>query len=1146
VSNDHNPGTQAHSNGETPGTRPASGGPEWTRRNFLYGSAAAAAAGAFMGRPSPAGRQHPATRRASLARVTGLAPLTWQQSGPQANGTTSVTVTLSSPPKPNSLLVATLISNASGVQFTPPGSPSPWRLAKAVTFAKGQAEIWYYPGTPPSPGNPGGTGNQSFTFTNNSANNCRGAVAEFDPGDGVPSTAIAVLDAVGEQSGTVTDGTFSLTAASGNVAGALGIALAADFFSTNTTGTFTGPSGYTQIAHAADNILHCWSSWYDQDLGSGAQSLSATFNVTANETSQAFAFAAFRAVYFQGLHVDGAEMTNIVALDPTNQELILGGDVEGAWRSADFGDHWQISQDGIYGSAWRYNAAVAWSQPGGGQPAMEPGAVYACAGKHANANPPDGGFMASTDGGVTWQMRAPGTEYSFLVFQANSTDPALLSSDGVNDAAERTAGNLIAQDPVNGYMYVATYNQGIARSSKSTPPIGTKWVQIGLTSGNNNYYARALAINPGNYTELWAGFWDSDGTGQYGGVWYCADAPNAANTNWQNYWTQLPNPNGPETGGNWSNSNTVADLKLIGGYLYAACPTKGIFRYDISKGTTGTWQSLNGGATGKSGWFLVSSAQGQLWTGLDGYVDSAGNHQIFAACANGVQETPVGSPTPNPNVTNLVQITITSSGTISYADLTGPSNINLNTVPPDNQPWWHYVDGFNASYQNYLGGSIFGNAHVLVNPATIDTGDLQIFVTGSGGFFRTKDSGQNWEVAVNGAPACGIKHIANDPTPGNSNHIILCGTDYPQIDLTDPTGWNSGSGDGVQVFRMPDSTVPNTGTESNATAMYYSGTATTVYTGVNVKYAQNYGGMIYSRPSPTTNTAKTVWADTGYGAAVPPVVPPTVGTGAPAPVGIYAGLDGTTPYLLAATVGGGMWRATFTSGSWNWGTGPVTTTPLSGSPDLCLSPNAPVEHCPIVTQSIAGGFYLFCFDRASGIWRSSNNGKSWTQIWAITSNDNRSGWIALNPAASSGELWVSAYGGTNAGLWKLASPTTGKVGGTISATPMGGTFFPNGSGGIAFTSAGTIYAVSLDGQFSNGSPQPTSAQLLSLTNGGPASGWADADTDSTFTNAFTAVGSYISWPGQVAMATATINGTAQDIVIATSFPNMGIYGVTTA
>jgi hypothetical protein len=1089
--------------GRQPGRQPGLAGPKWTRRNFIYGSAAVAAGAALVRGGAP--RSAPGALRlprglpvltAAVSPLQGTSgSFSLVQVGPSAAGTTgSLDLTLSTGSTQGNLLVATILSG----DATPAGAftaPAGWRSAKAVAGPtspsdSGRVEIWYYPGTADSLGCPQGV--TSATFTSSNGSTVRGNMTEF----GVPSGMIAALDCAGQASGS-TGGTFSMTAPSGNVGNALGVAVAADFFGSAVSGTWTGPAGWTSLRILGGTVTDPWSSWYDLSLGAGIQAIKPSYSDTTGEQGWALAFAAFRAVAFQAIYLDGAEMITMAAVDPTGQELIMAGDVEGSWRTADFGDHWQITQDGMYMDEWRCNASVAWSETVAGE-------VYSCVGKIATKN--DGGFLVSTDGGVTWSMRASAQTYNFLNFQANQA-AAVLPSDEQDDQ-DRSVGHLIAQFSVGGtnYLCAATYNSGVARSVDD----GASWKKIGLGSGSStdpygNYYLRALSLDPASSTGLYAGAWLYTGgsSGTTGGLYHTADATVASPT-----WSPVALP------GDVPANSTVSDLKVLGGNLYVTF-TEGGSQYGIylyNPGISGgPWFSLNGGLTGPSY---------GIWTSLDGYVGSAGNHEILAACGSG------SSRTGQTNYTNVVQIKVNpaTGAVISTSDLTANATINLGKIPPDGQTWWHADSG----YHNWIGGNSFGNPHVLVNP--LDTS--QIFVTGAGGFYSYTPSTTTWQIAVNGAPACATFDIVTDPNV--ASHYVICGDDFNLIDV---------AGDVSGFSATVTTTAPPNAADGDKRETHYavfdprpsitvSGTTYTsvVYVAFGNKYGlgdENANGEIFWTDS-TDHTwyPTTPINGTGFLGAV----------GGDVPTGLYAGgSSGSGYYLVAATIGNGIWRSAIPADptvETNWAWSPVNST-VGKSASI-------VQQTPIVAN--AAGTVLYCFDRAAststvatGIWRSTNAGNSWTLIWNLSSSpynlsvaDIRSGWLAVNPnpTGSGDELWVS----TSGSIWKLTGANSGTVGGGITPVNMSGSSpgsFPDGSGGLAFTaSSATLYAISLSG------PSQASARLLSLPNGGSASQWADADPGGS-------IGSYVSWPGPL---TLTIPAAGTQTLLLANQPNFGVYG----
>src|SRR5271169_754101 len=119
---------------ETDGTQPPAAGPGLSRRSFMYGTTAAAA-GAVLLRQLPRSAQPSVAGSNPLVGSSGS--FSFDQAGPTAAGTGSITVTLPSPGSTaGNLLVATIQGMTSDGnplgQFTPPAS-SGWRLAKSVS-----------------------------------------------------------------------------------------------------------------------------------------------------------------------------------------------------------------------------------------------------------------------------------------------------------------------------------------------------------------------------------------------------------------------------------------------------------------------------------------------------------------------------------------------------------------------------------------------------------------------------------------------------------------------------------------------------------------------------------------------------------------------------------------------------------------------------------------------------------------------------------------------------------------------------------------------------------------------------------------------------------------------------------------------------
>jgi hypothetical protein len=150
----------------------------------------------------------------------------------------------------------------------------------------------------------------------------------------------------------------------------------------------------------------------------------------------------------------GGGFQNVVAVDPASPNVLLsGGDVSGIERSTDGGASWQAVNTGLVGRPQLEVAAFLFS------PAVA-GRVYAGVGDAGTG----GGLLESDDSGATWRMLS--TVPQFAGGNAKTA--------GLPAEHPRSTGNLLAQDPVSGSIYAATFSQGVMRSDDGGGP-GRRW-----------------------------------------------------------------------------------------------------------------------------------------------------------------------------------------------------------------------------------------------------------------------------------------------------------------------------------------------------------------------------------------------------------------------------------------------------------------------------------------------------------------------------------------------------------------------------------------------------------------------------------------------------------------------------------------------
>lgn len=194
------------------------------------------------------------------------------------------------------------------------------------------------------------------------------------------------------------------------------------------------------------------------------------------------------------------------------------------------------------------------------------------------------------------------------------------------------------------------------------------------------------------------------------------------------------------------------------------------------------------------------------------------------------------------------------------------------------------------------------------------------------------------------------------------------------------------------------------------------------------------------------------------------------GSGGRRPFGIAVGRDGSNNVVvLAALEQNGIWRKV--SGTWTQ----LATTAMTTAQVAKMSP----------FSWIPGSQYVFLYDRASGVWRSSDYGATWSLIWNAVNNVEMSGYIAAmysDPTV----LWVTK----SDGLYKLEGVDTGtSVGSGITSTLVAAVPRP---GALAVSTDDIIYCTSKIG---TGLATGENPGLYRSTDGGDT--WQDV-SDSTY------------------------------------------------
>jgi hypothetical protein len=875
----------------------------------------------------------------------------------------------------------------------------------------------------------------------------------------------------------------------------------------SSTVTVTFGGGTNTGAHTAIVIGVPSVTQYDIDASEWNTGSSATPNVTIGGFASGVTNATMVAMEVNGngsgaiswtppfapVPVDGGGTITMAALSPGGDHIVLGGDVEGYFLSNNigqqFGTQWEIINSGVTGQYWRDCACIAWSQLETTDEGA--GVIYACCGSDQYQG---GGFLVSADNGNTWTPRSVNAAPQFAGNHAAFTQ----------NGYPRATGYLLIQGTTNKIIYAGAYSGGVYSSTATkTQPYGTKWISVGTVPGESlpsGCIVTSLAMDPKNTAVLYAAVYNTSTSA--GEVWVTTNSPTlGASTAWAKISTTKSG----------ATVQTAQELIVIGDILYAACGTNGLYQYvpPASAGPTGgTWNSLNDGT------FIAANQPGNnsswgdvYWAAINGYAASSTEHVLILFCDNAVEVSG--------QCRSLVQVTVSNPGTSSQSftpsDLVVGKTVIVSSypTPSGNQQWWHA----GSSYQNWLSGTSYINAHILIDPANTSN----IYLTGASGFYYTTDSGGTWQLAINGLAIFAGHSVAVDPA--NENHVVFGDSDWTSWDLTQASGSGQtffnvpGPTPGNQVGGYPPSQGFTTNLEGYALA-FDPIPQTSVFMATAVKYTTTLGNILSRASADTTWTTNTGLYAVANGAST-------------APLGVAVARDNSSSsnqYVLAAVQDStgndnGIWLMK-NGGNWSH---IKSTTGRSGIGYKSQSTSYIPFAVPTVAMNPSSApNCAYVLDRQTGrVWRGAPSGsalfQTWTVIWdtGISFPDGTSGFLALNPkpTGTGDELWVSTPSGpykvTQANQTTTGTPTVVSLPGGLAA------------GGVAFASDGTLYCLGLD------SPNTI---LFSLSNGETA--WYQVGGPGVAANA--------SFPNQIAVSASGIVYISNSAnVVAWGYPSAG-------
>jgi hypothetical protein len=386
----------------------------------------------------------------------------------------------------------------------------------------------------------------------------------------------------------------------------------------------------------------------------------------------------------------GGGFVNVLAADPSDPSTLLaGGDVSGFHLSTDGGATWTTSNTGITSLFQLQVATILYSH-------ATPGLVYAGVGKKGTG----GGLLVSQDGGHSWSLRS-------VVPQFSAGD-----NDGIKALPHthpRSTGTLLAEDPTGGFLYAATFKQGVMRSDDG----GHTWTPLGLAGK----YLRGLAFDPANPDTLYVGSYND-------GVYVTTNASTTGT------FTKIAgSPTTPE------------ELDLVGDSLYVAGGKFGVFR---TRNGGSTWQQLGGSSI---------PTNGPFWESVAGY-RACGRDVIYAGAKGG------GG--------NAIMRSIDDGAT--WGSVTGdPSLIHRTIGGPGGPTWW--LGGMGTMV--LAGGGYVASSIVTGTgtPGGADCLDPDVWVAGRSGIWASQNEAQDWYPMIEGLGVSIARDVSGDPSIAGRTYV---------------------------------------------------------------------------------------------------------------------------------------------------------------------------------------------------------------------------------------------------------------------------------------------------------------------------------------------------------------------------------------
>lgn len=423
---------------------------------------------------------------------------------------------------------------------------------------------------------------------------------------------------------------------------------------------------------------------------------------------------------------------------------------------------------------------------------------------------------------------------------------------------------------------------------------------------------------------------------------------------------------------------------LNNGHVYAAIGVDGIVKYDGN-----SWALVNSG--------LSTSNEYRHWTAVSGYM--IGNKDVvYAGTINS------GG---NASGTNYSNIWRTDNGGASWTPLVDADTNVSDQIYGQSYDWWYRIDAFR---QAGLGrtNSVVSSIDVARGADTSSVADDIIFVSGRGGIWKSDNGGGAWKPAVYNMQATANNGVAVNPN--NPTQVVLANTDYVILESSEKFESSGLSRD------------KPSGAASRGYDVIFDTASNELILGTGHR-DKNTGGEVYVKSTAALGDPSGAdWKNTRLSTATSAAD----GRVRAVAYGYHNGTMTTSQTILASVEGEGVYR--YHDGVWLRSSGITIDS---------------TERSNFIWPDNMNSGVVFLLDLSSGLYRSSDGGQSWMDIWPGMDFKNHdffnTGYIAADDGNPS-TIYLSVQGsgsspiGNKFKVYRMMGAKTG-VFGTPDSSP---------------------------------------------------------------------------------------------------------------